>query len=179
MTSLKGSCNLTFLAGRFCVCFVFCGSYSQGSCSVLAKWCRGGTRPTDGSPTSCVASAVWASSLCSRSCQTVPVISSGAWWGLGIHIWTFVYPASLAGGGSACVAFPPALWPPLRVTETASLVSGRDGHALECKVPLAAFSWQAFELPEYCDCLLIIPNIPCIAAKDKGKECRCVFFPCK
>lgn len=186
MTSLKGSCNVIFLAGRFCVCILW---KLQPVVLLRPGWVMLGgwlsalyeARPMDGSPTSCIAFAVWESSLSRRQrlnggCHFRRDLV-GTW--NGIHIQTFACPAALARGGAACVAFPPVLWQPFCVTETQAWFLEGDGHALECKVPLAGFSSQVFELHEHCDGLFIISNIPYIVVQDKEKECRFLFFPCK
>lgn len=121
-------------------------------------------RPMDGSPTSCIGSAVWESSL--RRWQRLNGACHfrgdlvGTW--NGIHIRMFSCPAALA--------FPLVLWQPFRVTETQAWFLEGDGHALECKVPLAGFSSQVFELHEHCDGLFISSNIPYIVVQDKEKE---------
>lgn len=107
----------------------------------------------------------------------VVVIFGGIWSGLEWHPRLNVCMACFFGQRQlACVAFPPVPWQPFRVTETQAWFLEGDGHALECKAPLAGFSLQVFELHEHCDGLFIISNIPYIAVKGKEKECRWYSF---
>lgn len=112
----------------------------------------------DGSPTSCISSAFWESSLCRRQRLNGACHFRGDLVGTwnGIHIPTFACPAALARGGGACVAFPPVLWQLFRVTETQAWFLEGDGHALECKVPLVSFSSQVFELHEHLNFTTIV-----------------------
>lgn len=142
------------------------GDVGEGAFSALyeARPMDGSPTSCIGSPTSCIASAVWESSL--RRWQRLNGACHfrgdlvGTW--NGIHIRTFSCPAALA--------FPLVLWQPFRVTETQAWFLEGDGHALECKVPLAGFSSQVFELHEHCDGLFISSNIPYIVVQDKEKE---------